>query len=75
MHAAVSSLVPYLRGDHLIIGKSTVSPGTAAELQSMINQMLEPGQGRIESCGIRNFYEKDAPSRTRCARTASWWGP
>jgi UDPglucose 6-dehydrogenase len=48
LHAAVSSLVPRLRGDHLIIGKSTVPPGTAAELQSMIDGMLDPGQGRVE---------------------------
>jgi UDPglucose 6-dehydrogenase len=48
LRAAVSSLVPHLRGDCLIIGKSTVSPGTAAGLQSMIDDMLRPGQGRVE---------------------------
>jgi UDPglucose 6-dehydrogenase len=48
LRAAVSSLVPHMQGDCLIIGKSTVSPGTAADLQSMINDMLRPGQGRVE---------------------------
>jgi UDPglucose 6-dehydrogenase len=48
LRAAVSSLVPHLHGDCLIIGKSTVSPGTAAGLQSMIDDMLRPGQGRVE---------------------------
>jgi UDPglucose 6-dehydrogenase len=48
LRAAVSSLIPYLRGDHLIIGKCTVAPGTAAELQSMIDGRLESGQGRVE---------------------------
>jgi UDPglucose 6-dehydrogenase len=45
LRAAVSSLVPRLRGDALIIGKSTVSPGTAAGLQLMIDDMLRPGPG------------------------------
>ena len=48
LRAAVSSLVPHLRGDGLIIGKSTVSPGTAAALQSLIDDLLQPGQGRVE---------------------------
>jgi UDPglucose 6-dehydrogenase len=48
LRAAVSSLVLHLRGDCLIIGKSTVSPGTAASLQSMAEEMLRPGQGRVE---------------------------
>jgi len=48
LYAAVSSLVPHLRGDNFIVGKSTVPPGTAAKLQSMIDGMLRPGQGRVE---------------------------
>lgn len=48
LYAAVSALVPHLRGDSFIIGKSTVPPGTAAKLQAMIDGMLEPGQGRVE---------------------------
>jgi UDPglucose 6-dehydrogenase len=48
LRAAVSSLAPHLRGDCLIIGKSTVSPGTAAGLQAMIDDLLKPGQGRAE---------------------------
>lgn len=48
LRAAVSCLVPHLRGDCLIVGKSTVPPGTAVELQSLVDDMLEPGQGRVE---------------------------
>jgi UDPglucose 6-dehydrogenase len=48
LRAAVSSLVPHLRGDCLIIGKSTVTPGTAASLQALIDGMLRPGQARVE---------------------------
>jgi UDPglucose 6-dehydrogenase len=48
LRAAVSSLVPHLRGDCLIIGKSTVTPGTAASLQALVDGMLTPGQGRVE---------------------------
>jgi len=35
LHAVVSSLVPHLRGESLLIGKSTVPPGTAAALREM----------------------------------------
>jgi UDPglucose 6-dehydrogenase len=45
LRAAVSSLVPYLRGDNLIIGKSTVPPGTAAELQDLVRTLRGPGRG------------------------------
>lgn len=48
LRAAASSLVPHLRGDCLIIGKSTVAPGTAVMLQSMVDGILAPGQGRAE---------------------------
>ena len=48
LFAAVSSLVPHLRGDCFVIGKSTVPPGTAARLQAMVDDMLRPDQGRIE---------------------------
>jgi UDPglucose 6-dehydrogenase len=48
LFAAVSSLVPYMRGDCFIIGKSTVPPGTAARLQSLVDGMLRPGQARVE---------------------------
>ena len=48
LFAAVSSLVPHLRGDCYIIGKSTVPPGTAARLQALIDGMLRPDQGRVE---------------------------
>ena len=48
LRAAVSTLIPHLRGNHLVIGKSTVAPGTAANLQSMIDGRLGPGQARVE---------------------------
>jgi UDPglucose 6-dehydrogenase len=48
LRAAVSSLIPHLRGHHLIIGKCTVAPGTAADLQSMIDDRMPPNQGRVE---------------------------
>jgi UDPglucose 6-dehydrogenase len=49
LHAAVTSLVPHLRGESLIIGKSTVSPGTAEALQAMADEMRDPAQdGRVE---------------------------
>ena len=40
--------MPHLRGDNFLIGKSTVPPGTAARLQSTIDAMRRPGQGRTE---------------------------
>jgi UDPglucose 6-dehydrogenase len=48
LHAALSSLAPHLRGDCLIIGKSTVPPGTAANLQAMMDGMLRPSLARAE---------------------------
>ena len=49
LHAVLSALVPQLRGEALIIGKSTVPPGTAADLQAMADDLLAPGQeGRVE---------------------------
>jgi len=48
LHAAVSSLVPHLKGESFIIGKSTVPPGTAAKLQAMVEGMLPPGSLRAE---------------------------
>jgi UDPglucose 6-dehydrogenase len=48
LRAAVSSLVPHLRGDGLIIGKSTVAPGTAAALQAIADDLTRPGLGRVE---------------------------
>jgi UDPglucose 6-dehydrogenase len=35
LHAVISSLAPHLRGASLLIGKSTVPPGTAAALREM----------------------------------------
>lgn len=48
LYAAVRALVPHLRGEHLIIGKSTVPPGTAAQLQALVSQLHAPGQAHVE---------------------------
>ena len=48
LYAAVRALAPHLRGDHLIIGKSTVPPGTAARLQAMVRDLVAPGQASVE---------------------------
>src|SRR5215472_8851971 len=45
LHQALSSLAPQLRGESLVIGKSTVPPGTAAALQAMAGGLLADGQG------------------------------
>jgi UDPglucose 6-dehydrogenase len=58
LHAALSSLVPHLRGDCLIIGKSTVAPGTAAKLQAKIESMLEQDHGRAEVVWIPEFLRE-----------------
>jgi UDPglucose 6-dehydrogenase len=46
--AAVRALVPHLHGDHLIIGKSTVPPGTATRLQTMVCDLVELGEASAE---------------------------
>lgn len=46
--AAVKALTRHLRPDALIIGKSTVAPGTATQLQEMIDRLLRPEQGTAE---------------------------
>lgn len=43
VYAAVDSLVPTLRGKHLIIGKSTVPVGTCAELSQRISVLTHSG--------------------------------
>ena len=39
----ITDLVPLLRGNNTIFGKSTVPVGTAAHLQSMANELATPG--------------------------------
>lgn len=46
--AAARALVPLLRGDHLIIGMSTVPPGTADRLQLMVCDLVELGRASAE---------------------------
>ncbi|WP_291313949.1 UDP-glucose dehydrogenase family protein [Corynebacterium sp. UBA2622] len=43
VEAVIDDLVPRLTGDHLILGKSTVPVGTAAELQERANRLAQPG--------------------------------
>lgn len=43
VHAVIQDLVPKLKGDHLILGKSTVPVGTAAELQKMADELAPEG--------------------------------
>ena len=43
LRGAVSALVPHVRGEALIIGKSTVPPGTAAGLQALADDLCHPG--------------------------------
>ncbi|PYE11705.1 UDPglucose 6-dehydrogenase [Williamsia limnetica] len=47
VHSMVEDLVPRLRGDHLIIGKSTVPVGTASDLQRRADRVATEGT-RIE---------------------------
>ena len=42
VEGAVDALVPHLRGDHLIVGKSTVPVGTAASLARRISTLTAP---------------------------------
>ncbi|HCD2524455.1 TPA: UDP-glucose/GDP-mannose dehydrogenase family protein [Corynebacterium striatum] len=41
--AVIRDLVPLLEGEHVILGKSTVPVGTAAELQEMANELAQEG--------------------------------
>ena len=41
--AVITDLVPKLKGDHIIFGKSTVPVGTAAELQKLANELAPEG--------------------------------
>lgn len=47
VRAVISELVPLLRGEHLIFGKSTVPVGTAAELQQLADSLAPEGT-RVE---------------------------
>lgn len=40
VEAVVNELVPLLEGEHLILGKSTVPVGTAARLQTMVDELV-----------------------------------
>lgn len=45
--AVITDLVPKLRGEHVILGKSTVPVGTAAELQQLADSLVPEGT-RVE---------------------------
>jgi len=40
VEAVINELVPLLEGEHLILGKSTVPVGTAARLQTMVDELV-----------------------------------
>ena len=43
VESVITELVPRLKGEHIIFGKSTVPVGTAAELQKMVNELAPEG--------------------------------
>src|SRR5699024_6176466 len=43
VRAVIEQLVPLLRGEHVIFGKSTVPVGTAAELQELADSLAQEG--------------------------------
>ena len=43
VHAVIDTLVPLLRGEHIIFGKSTVPVGTAADLQKRVDSLAYDG--------------------------------
>ncbi|KQB86077.1 UDP-glucose 6-dehydrogenase TuaD [Corynebacterium lowii] len=43
VRAVIEELVPLLEGEHLILGKSTVPVGTAAQLQELADSLVRPG--------------------------------
>ncbi|OEY24180.1 UDP-glucose 6-dehydrogenase [Corynebacterium sp. BCW_4722] len=45
VEAVIDNLVPHLKGDHLILGKSTVPVGTAAALQERANRLVADAGG------------------------------
>lgn len=57
VEAAVDSLTPLLRGEHLLIGKSTVPVGTAAALAQRIDVLAAPGT-RVEVAWSPEFLRE-----------------
>ncbi|GAB89219.1 UDP-glucose dehydrogenase family protein [Gordonia rhizosphera] len=57
VEAAVDALTPLLRGDHLVIGKSTVPVGTAAALAQRMAVLTAPGS-RIELAWSPEFLRE-----------------
>ncbi|QNE90242.1 UDP-glucose/GDP-mannose dehydrogenase family protein [Corynebacterium incognita] len=47
VRAVITDLVPKLRGEHIIFGKSTVPVGTAAEMQELADSLVQEG-ARVE---------------------------
>lgn len=43
VRSVIEELVPLLEGEHLILGKSTVPVGTAAQLQELADSLASPG--------------------------------
>ena len=64
--AAVAALAPNLSAGDLVVGKSTVPVGTAGRLAEVVKR---PSR-RQAWPGIRNFFARVSPSRTRCTPIA-----
>jgi UDPglucose 6-dehydrogenase len=82
LHLALAALAPQLRGESLVIGKSTVPPGTAAALQVLADELLADGQDASveiawnpeflrESCAVADTLRPDRiVAGTRSLRAA-----
>ena len=71
VHAVIDTLVPRLRRPAVIVGKSTVPVGTAAELGPNGPAGSPPTASTSRSPGIRNFCARASPFTTPCTPTAS----
>lgn len=58
LDAAARALAPHLRGENLIIGKSTVPPGTGAWLQMVVCDLVELGQASAEVAWNPDFLRE-----------------
>ena len=67
---AARALAPHLAGPALIIGKSTVPPGTASRLAADLGKTA-PAADTIEVAWNPEFLREGTRWRTRCARTGS----
>lgn len=69
VHAVIDTLVPLLTRPAVIVGKSTVPVGTAAELSERAAGLAPEGV-TIEVAWNPEFLREGSPSRTPCTPTA-----